>query len=377
MSNNVTLPAAGSIVETIDEGSGVERQVVALGSIGKAGSETQLSAGPNTAANSVPVVLNSDPDLRPSAGNITAQDTASSSTTGQNGASIITGTPTANSFRSQAINGESAARILIGGTWTGTLQFEGSLDGGTTWTPLPARVVGSGYTQSAVTGNGQFLADVSGLTNFRARSTAAMTGTATVGMTFSTAPGATNVLNPVRLFDNASGNSAVIDKAGGVGIVGNRPFVVKGTINNGQTTYSVSGNQPNIGGLITVATGLPAGTIITALILRIKCLNGNFTSGSNLNVLFFDANPTASTITDNSNINIAAADLVKTIAGQSVGVTSLGQTVQTSGLIELWTFTGARQAVDGSGNMYFEITPNGSLALAATNVLAYEVDGTY
>jgi hypothetical protein len=64
MSNNVQIPTTlGSpttTIETIDEGGGVERQVIVLGSIGHAGSETQLSAGQQTSANSMPVVVASD-----------------------------------------------------------------------------------------------------------------------------------------------------------------------------------------------------------------------------------------------------------------------------------------------------------------------------
>lgn len=64
MSNNVQIPTTlGSpttTIETIDEGGGVERQVIVLGSIGDASGETQLSAGQKTAANSIPVVVASD-----------------------------------------------------------------------------------------------------------------------------------------------------------------------------------------------------------------------------------------------------------------------------------------------------------------------------
>lgn len=61
MTDNVQITAgSGTTVETIDEGSGVERQVIALASIGKSGSETQLTAGQKTSANSIPVVLASD-----------------------------------------------------------------------------------------------------------------------------------------------------------------------------------------------------------------------------------------------------------------------------------------------------------------------------
>lgn len=169
--------------------------------------------GQKASAASLPVVLPTDPDIRPSTGNITAQDVASASTTGQNGATIVTGSPTAASFQTQAVNGSSTARILITGTWTGTLEFDGSLDSGTTWTPIPARVVGSVYTQSSVTGNGQFDTDIAGLTNVRVRATAAWTGTATIRYTFTAAPGPIQVLNPIRIVDGASGQQAVIKPA--------------------------------------------------------------------------------------------------------------------------------------------------------------------
>jgi len=162
---------------------------------------------------SLPVVLPNNPDIRPSSGSVTAQDTSSTSTTGQNGASIIIGAPTSGSAVVQSINGQSGTRVLITGTWTGTLQFEGSPDGGTTWTPIPARVVGSSYTQSAVTGNGQFFTDLAGLTTIRVRATAAWTGTAVAQFDFTAAPGATQVLNPIRIVDNATGAQAAIAPA--------------------------------------------------------------------------------------------------------------------------------------------------------------------
>jgi hypothetical protein len=174
----------------------------------------QLSnTGQNTSALSAPVVLPSDPDLRPAAGNITAQDVASSSASGQDSVSIVTGTPTAASFRTQAINGHSAVRVQITGTWTGTLQFEVSADAGTTWIPIPMRITGTVFTRSTVTGNGVFYGDVSGATNFRVRETAAHTGTAAVAMDFSTASGAAQVLNPLRIMDNVSGASAAVKAA--------------------------------------------------------------------------------------------------------------------------------------------------------------------
>jgi len=215
MSNNVTL-IGGSVVETIDEGGGVERQVLAIGSIGKAGSETQLVAGQATAANSIPAVLASD---------------------------------------------------LAG--------------------------------------------------------------------------------------------------------VGSRNFVVKGTINNGQSTYTVPSNPVCVGGLITVATGLPANTVLTGVTLRIKCLQSNLTSLPTTQIKFFDANPSSSTFTDNTAQSLNSADLAKLILVSNVN----GSSTDTGGWAS-YTLNGPRLKVDGSGNFYFAFIALNPITFGATNCLVYEADGS-
>ncbi len=166
-----------------------------------------------------------------------------------------------------------------------------------------------------------------------------------------------------------------LDQAAGLQTVGQRAFVVKGSINNGQTSYT---NYLCVGGLITVATGLPGGTILSALAIRVKARNADL-SGSlpSMGIILFDANPTGSTYTDNSIQSIASADIAKAMLSQNV--TFLQALSQTGG-INFLTLTGPRMAVDGSGNLYFALivtAGGGTLSLAATNVLAYEVDGTY
>jgi hypothetical protein len=152
-------------------------------------------------------------DLRPSATTITAQDTASSSAAGQNSVAIITGTPTTNSVSTQAINGQAIARVQLAGTWTGNVAFEGSVDNGNTWVAQPARVTGTSYTGSSATLNGMFLIDTSGLTNIRVRSTAAMTGSVSVTFTFANNAGAVQVINPIRIFDQVSGQLVTVKPA--------------------------------------------------------------------------------------------------------------------------------------------------------------------
>lgn len=207
---------------------------VNLGQVGG----SSISIGQQAMAASLPVVLPSNPDSRPTSGNLTNQDTATSTTTGQNGVTIITGAPTAGSSYSQAINGQSSMRANVSGTWTGTLAFEISADGGATWVSFPMRVVGTVYTQASITGNGLFYGDVSGATNVRIRSTAVQTGAATVQVDFSAVSGAVQVLNPIRLYDNASGAAATVKAASTAAQATDPALVVAVSPNNPITATS-------------------------------------------------------------------------------------------------------------------------------------------
>jgi hypothetical protein len=184
-----------------------------------------LPTGQTTMSSSAPVAIASDQsavpvtsaDTLPSSGNITVIDSGSSTATGQNSVSIITGTPTAASFYTQAISATSTARFQVTGTWTGTLQFEGSVDGGTTWVPITAHGTGTVYNVATITGNGVFDASVSGLTNVRVRATAAMTGTAVARVVESGTVGPVYVNNPMRIVDNSNGTTLSLTTAGSSG----------------------------------------------------------------------------------------------------------------------------------------------------------------
>lgn len=146
-------------------------------------------------------------------GTITARDVASTTTTGQNSASIITGNPTANSTVSIAFNGRSAVETLITGTWTGTISLEGSADNGTTWTPFSAHVRGAAPAVATATSNGTFIANITGLTNYRVRDTAAITGTINVAFTVSQEAGVIYVNNALKLLDLNGTNQMTIKAA--------------------------------------------------------------------------------------------------------------------------------------------------------------------
>lgn len=157
-----------------------------------------------------------------------------------------------------------------------------------------------------------------------------------------------------------------------VAAVGLRNIVVKGSINNGQTSYTGSTTvPPNIGGLITVATGLPAGTIINAGTLRIKASAADWPTASNITASYFDANPAATTITDNSSTAVPAADIGKAIT--NAGSVSLN----TNYNFQWFNLAVPRLAVDGSGNFYFAVFAIGNQTLAGTNKISYEFDTSY
>lgn len=207
-------------------------------------------------------------DTRPVSSNITVADTGTVTTsTGQNGSVIITGIATAGSFSRQSINGVATARYIVTGTWTGSLQFEGSTDGGSTFVPIPARVVGTSYIQSVITGNGNFLLDVAGFTDVRLRAVT-FSGTSTVQTTFSQTPGITQILNPLRLVDNTNGNVAVI-KGASTAALASDPALVVGISPNSivQTPIPAliySGQQTTT----TAAAALPSQALVNGAIIK-------------------------------------------------------------------------------------------------------------
>lgn len=221
---------------------------------------TDLTAGQLATAVSQSVTRPSDPDARPASGTITVQDTGSSAATGAGGVNtVITGSPTAGSTQSIALNGRSVVRMQISGTWTGTLQSEVSIDGGTTYNPTPMNVVaGTQKTSTTFTLIGGAFAAVPGATHFRMRATAAVTGTATINFTASDAPGAVVATTPVGLAAGASLiGSAGIDQT----TPGTTNAVDLKTVNGG-TTLAVNTGATNTGTLRVSVAAVGQGNAI-------------------------------------------------------------------------------------------------------------------
>ena len=126
------------------------------------------------------------PDPAATTGSITAADSASTTPASLiSGQSLITGTPTANSTVSAVVSGASSYAIQLSGTWTATVQFEKSVDAGTTWVSLGVMPVGGTTAITTLTGaganaNAVVHANGANITNVRVRCTSYTSGTASV-----------------------------------------------------------------------------------------------------------------------------------------------------------------------------------------------------
>jgi hypothetical protein len=243
---------------------------------------TLIGAGPAAKALSLPI----DPDIRPSPSTITAADTGSSATSGQNGASIITGSPTLNSFVVQAVNGASTARLQLSGSWVGTLALEQSVDGGTTFGAMQCHVNGTVFSASQITGNGIFDCEVAGATNIRVRASAFVPGgTAIVTETMTAFPGVIKILNSVALKDNISGATAIVKPASTSAQTSDPALVVAISPNNPVTVAPLGVTSSDDSSTITAGGSYQ--TIIAASGTRRGCLIQNpVTATEVLNVKF-------------------------------------------------------------------------------------------
>jgi hypothetical protein len=161
------------------------------------GNSLFTTANPGVTAPATPV-----PDVRQATpATITIVDSGSATASGQNGASIVSGAPSAASAASFTLNGMTSARVELNGTWAGTLAFESSIDGGTTYVPTYCMVQGTLKLALTVVANGNFLCNTAGTTNFRIRATAFSSGVAAIWVNLSSAEGPVVVVSPRIMVD--------------------------------------------------------------------------------------------------------------------------------------------------------------------------------
>jgi hypothetical protein len=137
-------------------------------------------------------------DIAPATQNITIQDSGSTTTTYANGQNFITGTPTNGSAASFSTSSIDAIEVQMTGSPTGTFQSEVSMDGGVTWFTRGVKQSGAAVFSSSFTSNFEGGMNMAGMTNFRVRAVAAVTGTAIIKITGSINPGSITVSNNIN-----------------------------------------------------------------------------------------------------------------------------------------------------------------------------------
>lgn len=140
-------------------------------------------------AASSPVVIASDQSVVP----VNQAGVSASGTVTTLNANLTSGVPTANSTVSLNLTGSSGFAVDIRGTWTGTIQFQGSIDN-SNWFTLASIPAGSGPNVASVTSttaNGAWIGNASGLIAVRATVSASPTGTATITLRAMQATGLT------------------------------------------------------------------------------------------------------------------------------------------------------------------------------------------
>ena len=164
--------------------------------------------------------------------------------------------------------GEMAqAALQVSGTWTGTLQIEGTVDG-TNWFSLNSSDPATGLIATSLTANGQYVTNVGGLNAIRVRSSAAMTGTAKVAIRATLAGAGNGATGESSVFPS---NYAVDDSAmvatPNIMPIGGEYRSATDTYTDGDAVvnhYDVSGNQ-----LVSQATAI-AGEDLTNNVLKVE-----------------------------------------------------------------------------------------------------------
>jgi hypothetical protein len=309
--------------------------------------------------------------VSPPTQNITVIDSASTTVTGANGQNFITGTPSAGSAASFVLSNEYTVVVQVTGTWTGTLQIEMSLDGGTTWSPNSVTQDGTNYTLNAFTGNFTGRANTVGYTNYRLRATAAITGTAVVRVTEAVGPSTVYINNAIKLVDNA-GDMATITVGGSVNVNVTNTLTIAGALTNNNAAPAAN----NVGALTALAEGTLSATRYTAgnLVLPVVDLAGN----TNVDIQYYlgaavsKTNPIAATITDGTNVITAAISAYGTaptgteVMGVNAYITNV-PAVSQSGTWNITNISGTISLPTGAATSALQTTGNTSLATIATN----------
>lgn len=157
-------------------------------------SSVSVSTGQATMANSLPVVIASDQSIvsvkQP---DLTSIAQSLSMTSATNAITLNLGT-----------GQETVYLQITGATWTGTIIFEGNVDG-SNWFSVPGVVPTTGAAVTTTTANGQWQISVAGLASVRIRVSSTGTNSATVSVQGSMGSGVVSLANSLPTGSNVIG----------------------------------------------------------------------------------------------------------------------------------------------------------------------------
>ena len=221
MADNTVLPGTGEVIAS-DDVAGVKYQIVKIGH----GPDGSAPAHAST-ANPLPVSMSNtlaltDAQLRAAAVPVSgAFFQATQPTTAVDVTATGALAAAAQTVVLSMAGGKSAATVQITGTWAGTIQFEGTVNG-TDWTPINGVYAGTSFPIPTITANGIVRLTPAGLASVRVNMTAFTSGSATIAMRASDGVGGVfaNQILPMRAIENALvstiNSSAVALGIGGV-----------------------------------------------------------------------------------------------------------------------------------------------------------------
>lgn len=146
-----------------------------------------------------------------------------------------------NAVTVSSLNGYGGVAVQITGTWTGTVTFEASVDGGTTYFSNPAIAVnGTGVLVTTATGNGQWQSDIAGFSNFRIRCSITGTGTAVISIRASLGAAAVAIDSPLPAGTNIIGALSANQSANVAQINGVTPLMGSGATGTGSQRVTLA-----------------------------------------------------------------------------------------------------------------------------------------
>lgn len=257
---------------------------------------------------------------------VTIQDTGSTTTSSQGGQVLITGTPTANSTVVVPLQGTGAFSAQVTGAWSGTLAFEESIDGGTTYSITDVYLKGIGQPVQQVTGNCVVTGNGAGNSQVRIRGVAAMSGTANISVLGNVVP---DVVHTIGL----NGKS-------GVQVLQVVPPITSAS------AYAVH----NVVGGIQTLTGAVRNPNGRSTLENLTIFDAAATSAA-FEMFFFKQKPTNGTYADKGAITINALDIPNLIGKVDVAANNSAQ-FGTGNNVYGINGIGLVMPGDSSGNVY-------------------------